>query len=407
VAKEATLEPEFLRHVAANTGGPQMRQLSPPAETRRGYWLCRWPLAGLGILLGTLLGVVAAPAAVADESENMLLPNQLITSTVPANGDLNPYGVAIVPANFPTGGAVQPGDVLVSNFNNSNNLQGTGTTIIKFTPSGGHIAPSGEANVFFQGNPGLGLTTALGVLQRGFVLVGSVPTTDGTSKTIKPGALFFLDRNGKMIAPSPFTTMLDGPWDLTIFDQFSSAKVFVSNVLNGTVTRLDLNVGSSMVSVAKATVIATGYTTMPNDSALVLGPTGLAYDPSTDVLYVASTADNEIFAVMHAGKATSPLVRGTIVVRDPHLRGPLGLAFAPNGDLVTANGDAVNTDPAQPSEIVEFAKNGRFVAQFNVDAAPDGAFGLAVGAMSHSLVRFAFVDDVNNTLTVNDEMMGN
>ena len=49
------------------------------------------------------------------------LPNgafQTLT-TVPANGDVNPYGVAFVPPGFPTGGTLSPGDILVSNFNNS------------------------------------------------------------------------------------------------------------------------------------------------------------------------------------------------------------------------------------------------------------------------------------------------
>ena len=47
------------------------------------------------------------------------LPNgafQTVT-TVPANGDLNPYGVAFVPPGFPSGGTLSPGDILVSNFN--------------------------------------------------------------------------------------------------------------------------------------------------------------------------------------------------------------------------------------------------------------------------------------------------
>ena len=80
------------------------------------------------------------------------LPNgafQTLT-TVPANGDLNPYGVAFVPPGFPTGGTLSPGDILVSNFNNSANQQGTGTTIVDITPNGGE-------STFFQGpsTPGL------------------------------------------------------------------------------------------------------------------------------------------------------------------------------------------------------------------------------------------------------------
>jgi DNA-binding beta-propeller fold protein YncE len=148
-------------------------------------------------------------------------------------------------------------------------------------------------------------------------------------------------------------------------------------------------------------VIASGYTSQENDTALILGPTGLAYDPEDDVLFVASTADNTIFAVPHAGTSTGSSGRGAIIFQDDHLRGPLALAFAPNGDLITANGDAVNDDSTQPSEIVEFTRTGRFVRQFNVDAAQGGAFGIGISSVGQ-FVRFAFVNDNANDLTVTD-----
>ena len=334
--------------------------------------------------------------------ERPFIPDQIVSSTTPGNGDLNPYGVAIVPRSFPSGGAIAPGDVPVSNFNNSSNLQGTGTTIIQLTPNG-IVAPSGTATTLFQGS-GLGLTTALGVLRRGFVLVGSVPTSDGKFDTIQLGALLFLDKNGNEVSPSPYTAGLDGPWDLTIDDEFDHAHVFVSNVLNGTITRLDLTVAAAFVTVTKATVIATGYTVQPNSAALIVGPTGLAYDARDDVLFVASTMDNTIFAVTHAEGHTGSSGRGTVVFQNEHLRGPLALAFAPNGDLLTANGDAVNADPTQPSEIVEFTTSGKFVSQSNVDAAEGGAFGFAVSGASsngpHKRALFAFVDDNSNSISV-------
>jgi len=355
----------------------------------------RVPAISLITAAALTLPPITAPAA----DERPFLPTTIVTSTVPENGDVNPYGVAIVPAGFPSGGTIVPGDVLVSNFNNSDNLQGTGTTIIKFTPNG-TVSPAGQASEFFKGSfPGL--TTALGVLKRGFVLVGSVSTADGKFATIKAGPLLFLDRNGNVISPSPFTTKLDGPWDLTIHDQFDHARVFVSNVLNGTVTRLDLAITASTVTVNAETVIASGYTFQENDAALILGPTGLAYDPENDVLFVASTADNTIFAVPQAGSRAGSSGRGAIIFQDDHLRGPLALVFAPNGNLLTANGDAVNDDPTQPSEIVEFTTTGRFVRQFNVDAAEGGAFGIGLASVS-KLVRFAFVDDNAVDLTVTD-----
>src|SRR6516162_2196039 len=103
-----------------------------------------------------------------------IIPNlpatpQLVANTVPPNGDVNPYGVAFVPRDFAPGGPLHPGDILVSNFNDASNVQGTGTTIVD-------VSPGGQTSVFFQGQAGLGLTTALGILKRGFVLVGNLPT---------------------------------------------------------------------------------------------------------------------------------------------------------------------------------------------------------------------------------------
>ena len=73
------------------------------------------------------------------------------------------------------------------------------------------------------------------------------------------------------------------------------------------------------------------------------------------------TADNRIFAVPQTGSRTGSSGRGAIIFQDDHLRGPLALVFAPNGNLLTANGDTVNDDPTQPSEIVESTRTGRFV----------------------------------------------
>ena len=336
----------------------------------------------------------------ADIFKQAIIPNLTATptqtvSTIPANGDLNPYGVAFVPDQFPSGGRIHADDILVSNFNASSNMQGTGTTIVD-------ISPSGTSSLFFQGPSGLGLTTALGVLKRGFVIVGSVPTTDGTGATAQQGSLIILDKNGLQVANFSNAAILDGPWDLTIHDEGSRAQVFVANVLSGTITRLDLSVpahGNDIV-VERATQIASGYTHRTDPAALLLGPTGLAYDAHTDVLYVASTADNEIFAVHHAGTTHHDQGTGIIFVSDPtHLHGPLGLALAPNGDLLVANGDAINTDPTQTSEIVEYTSKGKFVAQISIDPAVDAAFGIALSS-DDGQIRFAAVDDNTNSLDV-------
>jgi DNA-binding beta-propeller fold protein YncE len=345
------------------------------------------------VVIAAALGLWAALAP-ASESDDAFIPRIVNSSTIPSNGDLNPYGVAFVPERFPTGGAITAGDVLVSNFNNNANVQGTGTTIVKLTPLGA-LAPPGNAIAFFTSNlPGL--STALGVLREGFVIVGNVPTTNGT--TIGQGALQVIDRHGHPVQTLSDSQFLDGPWDLAVDDHGDRAHVFVSNVLNGTVSRLDLDVGAKGVTVLKKTAIAAGYTHRPDPAALILGPTGLAFDRGADLLYVASTADNTIYVVSHASSRTSAVTRGGVAFADSHLRGPLALRFAPNGDLLTANGDAVNADPLHPSEIVEFTVSGQFVREYNVDSSQGGAFGL--DTLHEGAFNYAVIDDVTNNLSV-------
>jgi len=351
-----------------------------------------WKRLLLATLCGTSLALSSGGAAVAADFTQLLPPPAVTSSTSPAsNGDLNPYGVAFVPDRFPnTGTMLAAGDLLVSNFNNSNNKQGTGTTIVK-------IVPNGNPAVFFQGM-NLGLTTALGVLRGGFVLVGNTPTTDGTFNTISDGSLLVLNRSGQVVAQwsaKGTKANIHGPWDLTIFDEGDRAKIFVSNVLSGTVVRFDVTVDDDNgVSIVHQTQIASGYPHHSDPNALVVGPTGLAYDPNRDVLYVASTVDNAIFAVSSAAHTQSDGSKGVMIYSDTkHLHGPLALTLGPNGDLFTANGDAINPDSAHPSELTEFTPQGRFVAQLSVDPSPGGAFGLAFSQVHNNMVQFAAVDD--------------
>jgi hypothetical protein len=156
-----------------------------------------------------------------------------IGSTVPTNGDVNPYGIVGVPRSV---GSLVRGNLLISNFNNSENLQGTGTTIVQMTPSG-------NQSLFAQIDPstlpgpcpgGVGLTTALAILPGGFVVVGSLPTTNGMAATAKAGCLIVLDSTGHVVQTISGPP-IDGPWDMTAVSQGDGATLFVTNVLNGTV----------------------------------------------------------------------------------------------------------------------------------------------------------------------------
>jgi hypothetical protein len=330
---------------------------------------------------------------------------QTLGSTVPKAGDVNPYGIAVVPASK---GALVAGDVLVSNFNNKKNLQGTGTTIVQVPPKGHPtVFASLRAGALKGSCPGgLGLTTALVVLRSGWVIVGSLPTSNGMSATAKAGCLIVLNSSGKpvkTIAGGP----INGPWDMTAVDHGGKATLFVTNVLNGTVAaspktvdkgtvvRISLSTGGSAPAVASEQVIGSGFPERTDPGALVVGPTGVGLG-SNGTLYVANSVVNKITAIPSA-MTRSSAVSGSTVTSGGHLNDPLGLTVAPGGDILAANGDDGN--------LVEITPGGSQVAVKMLDttAVPPGLngngtlFGL-VPAAGRSGVYF--VDDGSNTLNL-------
>ena len=336
---------------------------------------------------------LAAAADEANTSTNPFLPSQVLTvSTVPSNGDVNPYGVAFVPQGFPAGGVLKAGDILVSNFNNSQNLQGTGTTIVRIH--------NGVQSLFFQGVAPLGLSTALQVLKNGYVLVGNFPSVDGTCGTASDGSVLVINGNGQQVSSIINNQMIVGPWDSTVYDQGSTAKLFVANGLNGTISRLNLSVGTSGVTVTSTATIASGYMFQCDAAAFVDAPTGLVYESATDTLYVASTLDNAVYSVAHAGSTTQDEGTGSVVYQDAkHLHGALAMSLAPNGHLLVSNNDIINSDPNQPSEIVEFTTTGQFIKELSVDPNQGGSFGLNVFATG-STSTFAAVDDNQSAIDI-------
>ena len=287
-----------------------------------------------------------------------------IASTVPGNGDVNPYGVAVVPASA---GRLTAGDILVSNFNDKANVQGTGTTIVQ-------VSPAGKSSVFAsitalpagQTCPGgIGLTTALGILSGGWVVVGSLPTSHGgVLPGLDPaGCLIVLNDRGA-VAETITNPDLVGPWDLTVKSSATSAEVFVSNALGGnittddgvpvtgncTVVRLDLalNAGSPP-KLTSSTVIGTHFPWRANKAALILAPTGLALG-GDGTLYVDDTLTNSVSAIPQALTRTSAItaIQANLSAGGA-LHAPLGMTIAPNGDLIVVNGgngNAVEITPA-------------------------------------------------------------
>ena len=113
-----------------------------------------------------------------------------------------------------------------------------------------------------------------------------------------------------------------------------------------------------------------------------------------------STDDNEVFAVRNALERNDSDGPGTVIYHDnTHLHGALAMAGAPNDHLLVTNNDVINGDPNQPSEIVEFTKDGQFVKETPVDPNQGGSFGLAVNSGRDTTILGA-VDDNTATITI-------
>ena len=350
----------------------------------------------------------AASTATTTSSSSPFLANlrtvSNVASTVPVNGDINPYGIVAVPTSV---GKLQAGQLLISNFNAKEsakeNGQGTGTTIVQ-------ISPAGKTSLFATVNAktlpgpcpgGVGLTTALNILPGGYVVVGSLPTRNGKTATAKYGCLIVLDSEGKAVETIAGKN-IQGPWDSTAKSEGSKTTLFVSNALNGgpvagkktvdnsTVLRIELESGVGQTpKVLSEMVIANGIPWIDSAEALVLGPTGLAL-AANGTLYVASTEDSKILAISEAMTRTTPAAKGgTVLTEGGHLKEPLGMVLAPNGNIVTSNGGDGN--------MVETTPAGQQVAVQTADekTGAGALFGLAIAPEGKGIY---FVDDGENTL---------
>lgn len=341
--------------------------------------------------------------------------HKFLTSTIADNGDLNPYAVVVAPV---TAGVIEQGDVLVDNFNNVSNLQGTGTTIIRYRPA------TKETTLFVklpQNLPscpgGVGLTTAMTMLRSGWIIVGSTPSTDGTTKTKGRGCLLVIDPNGKL-SDVWVSQNIDGPWgnmvalergeDVTLFVSMAGAGLEGPAVIdpstrypvvkhNATVLRLALSVVDGKVpKIVKETIVGSNFAHRADRDNFLLGPTGLAVDKE-DNLYVTDGLENEITRISNASSRDSAAGKGDVVTRGGLLSWPLAMALTDQDHLLVNNG--------RNGQVVEVdIKSGQqlFAHWLNVNQAqsPPGngnLFGLCLALDGKS---FYYVEDDINSLRV-------
>ncbi|HEY1831901.1 MAG TPA: hypothetical protein VGG38_16835 [Acidimicrobiales bacterium] len=366
----------------------------------------RWKWMGLGgsLLLGglTALALTAPVGAAQPTFLSQLGTPSKVASTVPPNGDVNPYGVAVVSQSV---GNLVAGDVLVSNFNAKSNVQGTGTTITQ-------VAPSGTSTVFSDitalaaGSScpgGIGLTSALNILPGGWVVVGSLPTSKGNLPKGDPvGCLIVLNPTGQ-VSETISDPEIDGPWDMTATSSGATATLYVSNALSGntkivkgvpvagqcTVTRVDLALSATAPpAVTSATFIGEDFPWKANKAALVLAPTSLAISP-VGTLFVDNSLNNTISAIPNAPTRTTAVVaKRTVISHGGSLNAPLGMTLALNGDLLVVNGNN--------GVITEVTQSGQQVAKRTL--IKNGAGDLFGLALTPTLSGIYFVDDGANTL---------
>jgi hypothetical protein len=367
----------------------------------------------------TLLSALIASAALAPQAAapatqpanflDSIHRQSVLSTTVPENGDQNPYAIVVAPA---PAGSIQKDDVLVDNFNNDGNLQGLGTTIVDYNPTTKKLTTFASLPRNLAGCPGgVGLSTAMTMLKTGWVIVGSAPSSDGTTGTRGAGCLIVLDSNGK-VASIIAGDKIDMPWgNMAVIDNGDSATLFVSNagfgvgspdgdprvVNEATVLRIKLSIPEGKPPEAvDQTVVGSGFGSQPNKDVFLIGPTGLALGPN-DTLYVSDATGNRISAIWDASTRDHSAGIGRTVTKDGLLQTPLAMATVPNGHLLVVNaknGQVVEVDPASGEQI-----KARWIDP-NKAQKPPGSGDLFGIAMTPAGDGFYFVKDEDNTLAI-------
>jgi hypothetical protein len=363
-----------------------------------------------------LLACVATGTASAGEPAGLLETihrHVTLTSTIPENADLNPYAVVVAPASA---GLIQKDDVLIDNFNNVSNLQGTGGSIVAYTPATHKTTLVAKLPQHLPQCPGgVGLSTAMTMLTSGWIIVGSAPSTDGTTRTKGDGCLLVLDAQGRLAATWSGPD-INFPWgNMATVDKGDTATLFVSmagfdvpgpevkdpasgnpvTINKAKVVRFDLTIAQGKIpEIAHSTVIGDGFGQRADKDVFLVGPTGLAL-ADNGTLYVSDALENRIVAIDDALTRTDSAGTGRTVTKDGLMQRPLALVMTPAGHLLTTNaknGQVVEIDPAAGKQLY---------AQWvdtNQAQSPPGNGDLFGLAMTPDGRGFYYVEDDMNTL---------
>jgi hypothetical protein len=303
-----------------------------------------------------------------------------IGSTVdPLNGDVNPYGLTIAPAG---GGSISKGDLVVCNFNDSNNIQGLGTTLEVLHPT------PGSQPTHLAADPTLTGCAA--------IAMGDpnpwVAAYDANDNPV-------VSDSGQIITPIN-NYAWTGPWGQAFVAPPKGAPAFYeSNANDGSLVRINLGNPFTFDK------IVTGFPVNHGVPGGILAPSGLTYDVKRDLLYVVDGENDEVVSIHHPAQVPAGGIRVTdhgfagpdakfahVVYRGAPLDAPISAALLFNGDLAVGN--------TGNNAIVELAGD-KVVAMRNVDSGTAGAiFGMVASGTSPQTEKLYFNDDNDNTVKV-------
>lgn len=328
----------------------------------------------------------------ADDSSPILpvLNDNLTIGSTMVKGEQNPYGLDVAKESADP---IVAGDLVICNFNNSHNVQGTGSTIVALHPK------VGSKPLLIAQDPSLVGCDALAL-----------------GPTDVSWAAAFSANDNPLVSPAGtvLTTLTFGPWRGPFGEAFSpnpgpfgKAAFYVTNAGDGSIVRVNiLSAGSFSYD-----VIATGFALNGGAPGSILGPSGLQYDSKNDALYIVDGADNSLTLLRHVstippggifarnGSFGGPFRnRARRVFSGSPLNGPISSALLPNGHIVLGN----TLDQNGRNIMVEISPGrAKVVATKNVDTGPAGAlFGMVATGTSDDDVQLFYNDDNTNTLNV-------
>ncbi|SHE42935.1 hypothetical protein SAMN02745225_00583, partial [Ferrithrix thermotolerans DSM 19514] len=327
-----------------------------------------------------------------------------VASTMAPNGDMNPYGVAVVPLTM---GNLVKGDVLVSNFNSSS-AQGGGTTILQINPT------TGASSVFYQGASNVVGPVAIAINPNNdIVWVGDYgPAVSGGNYTGANGNITVISPAGTRLAVYNDTTTANTPgapawWGVwgQAFGEVNGVGAFYwtsagnANGSGGGVWRVNPGAGgtSSTQPLHSTYALLATASSIPgsgNNANTAAGPQGLVFDNANDTLYVADDSNNTIYAIPNANSITAP-VTPSVVYSGSALDAPQSLALNPtNGDLLVVNGagnnNLVEIDPITGSVVA--------TRSLTYNEPAGSLFGMTATTNAAGQLVIYYVDDTTNSL---------